>query len=122
MTRVTRDVDPAFARELAARGARACIAVAGPDGAEIVPVRVDALDDGRWHVEPLGPAPVPAVGDEVVLLIDAGVEWYDLCAGYVRGSVVRDGRADAFELVPTRTLAWDYGRLRPVDDSGAADE
>lgn len=116
MTSVTRDVDPSFAVELAERGARACIALTGPDGAEVMPVKARHRDDGGWDVEPLGPGRMPAVGQEVVLLVDAGVEWYDLCAGYVRGAVVRDGGGDAFVLAPSRTLAWDYGRLRRVPD------
>ena len=59
----------------------------------------------------------------MVLLIDEGLHFFDLRAMYIRGRVervdVREGLPEAFSwfaVEPTRTVAWDYGRMREVDD------
>jgi hypothetical protein len=60
---------------------------------------------------------------EVVLLIDEGVYYFDLRAIYIRGQVKpveapRNAPASRtwFEVVPLKTVAWDYGTLREVRD------
>jgi hypothetical protein len=65
----------------------------------------------------------PGSDDEVVLLIDEGVHYFDLRAIYIRGLVEpaeAPGGAPAgrtwFEVVPLKTVAWDYGTLREVID------
>jgi hypothetical protein len=58
-----------------------------------------------------------------VLLIDDGVQFFDLRAIYVRGHVHPlggvEGLADDsswFAVQPTRSVAWDYARMREVGD------
>ncbi len=65
----------------------------------------------------------PVSGQEVVLLIDEGIHFYDLRAIYIRGQVKpaetpSDASSDHtwFEVVPLNTVAWDYGSLREVRD------
>lgn len=65
----------------------------------------------------------PGSGQEVVLLIDEGVHFFDLRALYIRGQVKpaeapRGAQASRtwVEVVPLKTVAWDYGTLREVRD------
>lgn len=60
---------------------------------------------------------------EVVLLVNEGVQFFDLRAIYIRGrvkSVEAPNDAPAgrtwFEVIPIKTVAWDYGTLREVTD------
>ncbi len=62
-------------------------------------------------------------GQEVVVLIDEGVQWFELRAVYIRGRAVEcaeplDARqcAEWFEIEPAKSVAWDYGKLREVAD------
>jgi len=123
MTQVTRDIDPADARDLLERPARACLAFAGPAGPQAQPVTL-TMRDGRYFVaipESTGVRPEP--GQEVVLLVDDGVHYFDLRAIYVRGHA-QPAQAPAsvrpalawLEVVPVKTVAWDYGAMRAVDD------
>jgi hypothetical protein len=66
---------------------------------------------------------MPIAGQEVVLLIDEGIYFFDLRAIYIRGRVKsaeapRDAPAGRiwFEVIPLKTVAWDYGMLREVRD------
>jgi hypothetical protein len=59
----------------------------------------------------------------VVLLVDEGVYFFDLCAVYVRGHaqpaeppIGAHAGHTWFELIPLKTVAWDYGTLREVTD------
>lgn len=65
----------------------------------------------------------PSSGQEVVLLIDEGIYYFDLRAIYIRGQVKpteapKGAPADCvwLEVAPTKTVAWDYGTLREVSD------
>lgn len=123
MTRVTRDIDPDSARDLLERVPRACIAFAADDGPAAQPIRLMWWDERYLIGIPVGAARLPSTGDEVVLLVDEGVYFFDLRAIYIRGRVEpAEAPADApdghiwFEILPTRTVAWDYGMLREVDD------
>lgn len=56
-------------------------------------------------------------------LFDEGVQFFDLRAIYIRGrvkSVEAPNDAPAgrtwFEVIPIKTVAWDYGTLREVTD------
>jgi hypothetical protein len=63
---------------------------------------------------------------EAVLVIDDGLQFFDLRAVYVRGYLhSRDSRENSgnrvdgyvwLEIEPTRTVAWDYARIREVAD------
>ncbi len=123
MRRVTRNIDPASARDLLERVPRACISFADEHGPRAEPV-ILVWNDGRYFVgvaENVDPRPRP--GQEVVLLVDEGVYFFDLRALYTRGRVEpaqppRDAVAGQtwFELTPLKTVAWDYGGLREVSD------
>ncbi len=123
MKQVTRNIDPDSARDLLERVPRACIAFAGDDGPQAQPSLL-VWQDNRYLVgipETVDRRPAP--GQEVVLLVDEGVHFFDLRAIYVRGRVqpheaprgVHGGHA-WFEVVPLKVVAWDYGMLREVDD------
>lgn len=119
--RVTRDIDPAEARDLLERVPRAALAFADDAWPTAEPAAF-ALSGDRYRVGLASRAERrPVVGQEVVLLIDEGVHFFDLRAIYIRARVAavdareRDGRF-WFTLTPTKVVAWDYGRLREVDD------
>jgi hypothetical protein len=122
MKQVTRNIDLASARDLLQRVPRACIAFADADRPLAQPVKA-AWRDERFFVGIPENAPRPAPGQEAVLLIDEGIYYYDLRAVYLRGHLqpaeaVSGGPPGCvwFEILPTRTMAWDYGMLREVDD------
>jgi len=65
----------------------------------------------------------PAIDQEVVLLVDEGVHFFDLRAIYIRGRVKPAEAPNGapagrtwFEVIPLKTVAWDYGTLREVKD------
>ena len=65
----------------------------------------------------------PSSGQEVVLLIDEGIYYFDLRAIYIRGQVKAAEAPEGapagctwLEVVPAKTVAWDYGTLREVSD------
>ncbi|HSR24472.1 MAG TPA: hypothetical protein VLW53_13035, partial [Candidatus Eisenbacteria bacterium] len=118
-----RDVDLDSARGLIERGPRACLSFACSHGPQAQPVLLVA-HDGRWLAGiPEDAGHRPRVGQEVVLLADAGVHYFDLRALSIRG---RLGPAAAppgapagrtwFEVVPLAAAAWDYGSMREVGD------
>jgi hypothetical protein len=121
--RITLNVDPVEARDLLERVPRACLAFAGDEGPQVEPVSVLFKDDRYLVGMPSSAASHPTVDEEVVLLVDDGVQFFDLRAIYVRGHVhplggVKYLSSDFFwfEVRPTRTVAWDYARIREVDD------
>ena len=123
MKRVTRNIDPGCARDLLERVPRACIAFASDHGPQAQPI-VLVWHDGRYLAGiPEDADHRPGSGHEVVLLIDEGVHFFDLRAIYIRGQVKpaeAPGGAPVgrtwFEVVPLKTVAWDYGTLREVRD------
>ncbi len=123
MKRVTRNIDPGSARDLLERVPRACISFACDHGPQAQPI-VLVWHDGRYLAGiPEDADRRPSSGQEVVLLIDEGVYYYDLRALYIRGrvkqaSAPRDAPASRtwFEVVPLKTIAWDYGMFREVRD------
>jgi len=120
MKQVTRNIDPGAARDLLERVPRACIAFAGVEGPQAQPVLLNWRDPQYRIGVPESAAQKPGPGQEIVLLVDEGTYYFDLRAIYVRGTVqpipaVSAGHA-WFELTPTKTIAWDYGTMREVDD------
>ena len=121
---VTRNIDPRGAGDLLGHAPRACISFAADGGPQAVPVTL-AWVDGRYLAGVAADAGhVPEPGDEVVLLVDDGVQFFDLRAVYVRGRADVTGAPPGsgddrtwFEVVPQLTVAWDYGQLREVDDA-----
>jgi hypothetical protein len=123
MKRVTRNIDPGSARDLLERVPRACIAFANDYGPQAQPI-VLVWHGGRYLVGiPEDADRRPSSDQEVVLLIDEGVHYFDLRAIYIRGQVKpaeapRGAPAGHtwFEVFPLKTVAWDYGTLREVRD------
>ncbi len=123
MKSVTRDVDSDSMGDLLERVPRACLSFASDLGPQTQPVGL-LWHEGRYLVnipEEADPQPVP--GQEVVLLVDEGVYYFDLRAIYIRGQVrVSEAPPNApvgrkwIEVDPTKTVAWDYGMLREVKD------
>ena len=123
MKMVTRDVSPDSAQDLLERVPRASISFASDHGPIVQPVGLLWRDDRCWVSFP-GNAEYPVLsGQEVVLLVDEGVYYFDLRAIYIRGHVkTTEAPPDApagrawVEVVPIKTVAWDYGTLREVQD------
>jgi hypothetical protein len=120
--RISLNVDLTEVRDLLERVPRACVAFAGDAGPRVEPVTVVFKDDRYLVGMPSGANHLTA-HQEVVLLIDDGVQFFDLRAIYVRGHVHPldgvEGSADDFfwfAIQPTRSVAWDYARMREVDD------
>lgn len=118
--RVSRDVAPDAVRDLLERVPRACVCFAGEHGPQALPALLAWRD--RRHLAGLPEtADRPAPGQEVVLLVDEGIHFFDLRAVYVRGTARPVPAPDGvpaghawFEVVPVKTVAWDYGSLREV--------
>lgn len=117
----TRNVDSDSVRDLRERAPRACIAFATEHGPQAQPIILQ-WQDGRYLVGiPEHAQRRPRADQEAVLLIDEGVYYFELRAIYIRGRLkLTMAPMDApagrrwLELVPTKTVAWDYGALREV--------
>jgi hypothetical protein len=117
----SRNVDPDSMRDLRERAPRACIAFATDHGPQAHPV-ISMWQKSRYLVGiPEHAKRLPRTDQEAVLLIDEGVYYFELRALYIRGRLkLAKALADVptgriwFELVPTKTVAWDYGTLREV--------
>jgi hypothetical protein len=123
MKQVTRNIDPGSARDLLERVPRACICLASDHGPQAQPI-VLVWQEGRYLAGiPQDADCQPGSGQEVVLLVDEGVYYFDLRAISIRGLIKPvEAPADAptgsiwFEVTPLKTVAWDYGTLREVKD------
>jgi len=122
MKRITRDIDPVNAQDLLERVPRACLSFAGDHGPHARPIAF-MWRDGRYLAGIPAADLQPSVDQEVVLLVDEGVQFFDLRAIYIRGGVKpaetpAGAPADRtwFEVIPLKTIAWDYGALREVQD------
>lgn len=123
MKRVTLNIDLAKARDLLECVPRACVAFTSDEGPQVEPVTVLFKDDRYLVGMPSSAASPLTLHEEVVLIVDDGVQFFDLRAIYVRGHVRPLGGAEGpeddffwFEVQPTRTVAWDYACMREVDD------
>jgi len=123
MKRVTRNIELDGACDLLERAPRVCIAFACEQGPQAQPV-VLVWHDSRYIVGiPEHAEQRPSESQEVVLLVDEGVHFFDLRAIYIRGQVQgaetpRGAPAGHtwFELIPLKLVAWDYGMLHEVSD------
>ncbi|CAG0930042.1 hypothetical protein PLCT1_01249 [Planctomycetaceae bacterium] len=123
MKHITRDIDPIEAQDLLERVPRASLAWANDSGPCAQPIAF-VWRDGRYLVGLLTTIGLQ-VDQEVVLLIDEGVQFFDLRAIYLRGRVrpidpPANASADRawFEVIPIKTVAWDYGTLHEVHNEG----
>jgi hypothetical protein len=121
--RITLNVDLAEAHDLLERVPRACVAFTSDAGPQVELVTVLVKEDRYLVGMPSSAASHLTVHQEVVLLVDDGVQFFDLRAIYLRGHVQPlDGMEGLvgdffwFEVQPTRTVAWDYARIREIDD------
>jgi hypothetical protein len=121
--RITLNIDLVEAGDLLEQVPRACVAFASDDGPQVELVTVLVKDDRYLVGMPSSAASHLTVHEEVVLLVDDGCQFFDLRAIYVRGHVqplvgVEGLAGDLFwfEVQPTATVAWDYARIREVDD------
>lgn len=123
MKQVTRNIDPDHARDLLKRVPRACLTYADDHGPLAQPI-VFVWRDGRYLTGIPEDAKLhPDPNQEVVLLIDEGIYFFDLRAIYIRGRVrTAETPLSApagyrwFEVMPLKAVAWDYGTLREVSD------
>ncbi len=123
MKHITRNIDPVDAQDLLERVPRACLAFAGEHGPCAQPIALVWLD-GRYLAGISATANLqPAVDQEVVLLVDEGIHFFDLRAIYMRGHarpIEAPLHAPAgriwVEIIPLKTVAWDYGTLREATD------
>jgi hypothetical protein len=123
MKQVTRDIDPGSARDLLERVPRARLAFASSLGPQAQPVRLVWRDDRYLVGIHKDNRYLPSSGQEVVLLIDEGIYYFELRAIYIRGQVqsveAPSGAQDGytwFEVYASKTVAWDYGSMREVRD------
>jgi hypothetical protein len=123
MKKVTRNIDFNSAQDLLDRVPRACICFASDQGPQAQPV-ASLWYEGRYLAGiPRDAWRQPSSGQEVVLLIDEGIYYFDLRAVYIRGQVKpadapEEAPADCtwLEVIPLKIVAWDYGKLREVGD------
>ncbi len=122
MNQVTRDIDPREAQDLLERVPRACLAFAGESGPQALPVRLIWQAGRYWIGLPAEAEPLPDTGQEVVLLVDEGIYYFELRAIYIRGQAQAaeppagaPGGHTWLEVVPAKTVAWDYGKMREVE-------
>jgi hypothetical protein len=123
MKQVTRNIDPSRAQDLLERVPRTCICFASDQGPQAQPIVMVWHEDRFLAGIPRDAGHQPSPGQEVVLLIDEGIYYFDLRAIYIRGQVKpaeapRGAPAGCtwFEVIPIKTVAWDYGMLREVRD------
>ena len=101
----------------------ACIAFANDAGPQAQPVLLIWRERRYFIGMSWTSGQPPQAGQEVVLLVDEGVHFFDLRALYVRGQLqAAETPTEAtagqswFEVVPDKTVAWDYGSMHEVDD------
>ncbi len=123
MKRITRDIDPADAQDLLERVPRASLAFASDDGPFCQPIDLVWLNGRYLAGMPATANLQPAIDQEVVLLVDEGIYFFNLRAIYIRGRVTpAEAPPNAptahiwFEVIPLKTVAWDYGTLHEVQD------
>jgi hypothetical protein len=102
--------------DLLERPARACVGFVRDGQPQLEPVHV-SYEDGRYLIGIGSGALAPDPSDEVVLVVDDGVLFFELRAVYVRGvtrsisSVPQEGLRWA-EVEPRLVSSWNYGRMR----------
>ncbi len=119
MKQVTRNIDFSSALDLLKRVPRACLAYAGDHGPNALPVSLRWQDERYLISLPRDIEQRLTTGQEVVLLVDEGIYYFELRAIYVRGHVQpAEAPMNApagqtwLEVVPIKTVAWDYGMMR----------
>lgn len=124
MKHITNAVDPEKMRGLLERAPRACIAFNSAGTIEVVPVEF-RFQQGRYWIGMSGESG-PALGPDepVKLLIDEGMYYFDMRGIWIRGRALLseerpEGGSPAvnwFQLIPEKSVAWDFGAMREVED------
>ena len=102
--------------DLLGRPARACAAFIRDGKPRIEPVHL-THEGGRYLIGVAPGALAPSSSEEVVLVVDDGILFFELRAVYVRG-VTRPVPASHqeelrwVEVEPSRVSSWNYGRMR----------
>ena len=117
--RVTRDVEPSAMGRLLEDPPRATVAFVEREAVEVLPAK--AWCRGGMHLFAVrSDGATDLDGRDVVLLIDGGAYWFELCGISVRGVAKRANSAAVegadplrwYAVVPRRVLAWDYDAVR----------
>ncbi len=121
MKQVSRDIDPGNAQDLIERAPRARLAYANSQGPQAQPVSFVRRNERYLVGIRKGTHYLPSPGQEVTLLIDEGIYYFELRAIYIRGQVRpiaapsdAQGEYSWFEVDVSKTVAWDYGSMREV--------
>ncbi len=116
MTAITNRISLEEASDLLDPPARACVGFVMNDRPHVEPVTLQ-FERGRFMIGLDASLPLDRC-DEVVLVVDEGLYYFDLRAVYVRGTPRPVGSDDdagrRFEIEATKISCWDYGRLRAV--------
>ena len=99
------------ARDLLERVPRACVAFVSDEGPQVELVTVLFKDDRYLVGMPSSAASHPTAHEEVVLLVDDGVQFFDLRAIYVRGHVRPLGGAEGWRATPSGSQ---FSRREPL--------
>jgi hypothetical protein len=94
---------------------RGTVAFVERDAVELLPARTRTRGDAYEFGVVAAGAP-DLDGREVLLVMDGGAYWFELCGVSVRG-VARRGPTDRlswYRVVPGRVLAWNYDAIREV--------
>jgi hypothetical protein len=125
MKRVTRDIDLNQAQDLLERVPRARLAFADGQEPRAEPVTLLWRNNSYLVGIPKTATCQPEPGQEVALLVDEGVYYFELRAIYLRGKLhnteaplADQGDFNWFELAAEKTVAWDYGAMREVSGAG----
>jgi hypothetical protein len=116
-THVTREVEPAAVRRVLDAPPRATVAFVDGDRAELLPVRT-RCGVGRYLFGVVADGAPDLEGREVVLVVDGGAYWFELCGTSVRGVAAHVDRPAGLDglhwyaIAPRRVLAWDYAAIR----------
>ena len=121
MRRITHAVDPEKMRDLLERAPRAGIVFPSAGKVDLVPVEF-RLQEGRYWIGLSGGGSAPGPGEPVKLLVDEGMYYFAMRGIWIRGRAsFSEERPEAgssalkwFQLVPEKSIAWDFGTMRKV--------
>src|SRR3989304_5547744 len=123
MRRITNAVDHERMQELLERAPRACIAFNNAGIIEVVPVEFRLQEGRHWiGMSGGGSGPSPGPDEPVKLLIDEGMYYFDMRGIWIRGRALFSEErpeagspaGDRVQLVPDKSVAWDFGAMRAV--------
>ncbi len=125
MAHVTQRIDPTHLDDLLERPARTAIAFTDGGRIEALPVAYRRRGGRHWVGVERDQLPAAGTPERAVLLADDGRFWFELRAVTLRGRLAAAQEPPAgarpdlvwLELVPERSVAWDYGTLHEEPDA-----